>query len=297
MHLNPLTTKLVGYITFEPETTLHIGIGEWGVRREIMRIGEGKAVIPASSWKGAFRQIGENIAKTQTFCGLEMIAVKSYVEGERGITYDINDSKLVEDFIKALKGESGFFELTHEDLTKLLQKLDYNQAEINILVEDSKKAKAALANIIALYCPIGKLFGNTVIAGKLRFLDTIFQYKPHLKPGVGIDRSSGTVKENQLYFLEAASIDSNIILKLIADNLEPQTSDSKLFAATLKYIEKVGLQLGARKSTGMGSLRMAGAEFYFVELTKDNGGSGLANPFKYGNKMNLQQLLSYLGFD
>jgi len=301
MHLNSLTTKLVGCIAFKPEATLHIGVGGWGVRRGILKTSDGRIIIPGSSWKGVFRQIGEKIAKTLSLQGLEKVAVDSYVENDRGITYEIKDENL-EKFVKSLKGEDNFFGLTQVEITKLLRQLDYTQDEIKTIAEDDKEqrkkeAEEALGKILALYCPIVRLFGNTTIAGKLRFLDTITPSILHMKPGVGIDRRSGTAKGDQLYFLEAASVDNNILLRFIADNIEPRKPDSVLLGSILKYIEKLGLQIGARKSTGMGDLTMVEAEFYLVKLSKDKDGSGLANPFKFGNKMGLEQFLAWLGID
>jgi CRISPR/Cas system CSM-associated protein Csm3 (group 7 of RAMP superfamily) len=304
-HLNPLTTKVVGRILFKPEATLHIGIGGWGVRREILKTSDGRLIIPASTWKGAFRQIGEKVAKKLPLQGLEKIAVDGYIENDKGITYEIKDEDR-EKFVKALRGEGGFFGLTKSEITQLLLQLDYTQDEIEKIVKEGeegkeqeegqkKDAEEALGKILALYCPITRLFGNTTIAGKLRFIDTITPFTLHIKPGVGIDRRSGTAKEDQLYFLEAASVDSNITLRFVADNIEPHKTDSTLLGSILKYVEKLGLQIGARKSTGMGDLTMVKTEFYLVELSKDREGKGLANPLKFGNKMNLKQFLEWLG--
>jgi CRISPR/Cas system CSM-associated protein Csm3 (group 7 of RAMP superfamily) len=309
-HLNPITTKVVGRVVFKPEATLHIGIGGWGVRREILKTSDRRLIIPASTWKGAFRQIGEKIAKKLPLQGLEKIAVDGYVENEKGITYEIKD-EAHEKFVKALRGEGVFFGLTKSDITKLLLQLDYTQDEIEKIVKEDEEGKEqgegwkkdaeealgkeALGKILTLYCPITRLFGNTTIAGKLRFIDTITPSTLHIKPGVGIDRRSGTAKEDQLYFLEAASVDSNITLRFVADNIEPRKTDSILLGSILNYVEKLGLQIGARKSTGMGDLTMVEAEFYLVELSKDKEGKGLANPFKFGNKMDLKQFLAWLG--
>jgi CRISPR/Cas system CSM-associated protein Csm3 (group 7 of RAMP superfamily) len=304
-HLNPLTTKLAGRILFKPEATLHIGIGGWGVRREILKTSDGRIIIPASTWKGAFRQIGEKVAKNLPLQGLEKIAVDGYLENDKGITYKIEGEDR-EKFVKALRGEGDFFGLTKSDIAKLLLQLDYTQDEIEKIVKEGeegeeqeegrkKGAEEALGKILALYCPITRLFGNTTIAGKLRFIDTITPFTLHIKPGVGIDRRSGTAKEDQLYFIEAASVDSNITLRFVADNIEPRKTDSILLGSILKYVEKLGLQIGARKSTGMGDLTMVEAEFYLVKLSEDKEGKGLANPFKFGNKMGLKQFLAWLG--
>jgi len=298
MHLNPLTTKLIGCIAFKPEATLHIGTGGWGVRREILKTSNGRIVIPASTWKGAFRQIGEKVAKTLSLHGLEKLAADSYVENDRGITYKIKDEYL-EKFVKALRGEGDFFGLTKAEITRLLQQLDYTQDEVEKIEKDDKglrkkEAEEALGKILALYCPIVRLFGNITVTGKLKFLDTITPYTLYMKPGVGIDRRSGTAKEDQLYYLEAAYVNSNILLRFIADNIEPRKPDAILLGSILQYVEKLGLQIGARKSTGIGCLTMTEAKFYLVELSKDKDGSGLANPFKFGNKMDFKQLLAWL---
>jgi CRISPR/Cas system CSM-associated protein Csm3 (group 7 of RAMP superfamily) len=104
---------------------------------------------------------------------------------------------------------------------------------------------------LAVNCPLGKLYGNRVFAGKLRFCDSIVSTKSGTavgrRPGIGIDRRSGKVMENLLYFTETISKGESIRLIIVADNLLKGQEDSKILGLTLKTIKTLGLQIGGRK--------------------------------------------------
>ncbi|MEM1554582.1 MAG: RAMP superfamily CRISPR-associated protein [Thermoproteota archaeon] len=299
IHLNPLEYKTIGLLDFELGSSLHIGIGGEEVQREFLRLPTGELVIPSSTWKGAFRNISEQLAKSMKFNGIAALAVESYYESKSGITYRSDKNKFekfAEDFVKTLRGiPSGG--MNSEELVLMMKGLGYTEEDILEVREKGLEAAEDLARImaedyIAINCPIGKLYGNRTITGKVRFFDSIFNAKTHFRPGIGIERSSGKVKENALYFSEIVSF-GNLRLTFIADNLSPGADDSKLFANTLEAIKFVGISIGGRKSVGMGHLKLSNGIFYIVDFRKDEN-LAIGNPFKKGEKFNLESFISWI---
>ncbi|MEM4603234.1 MAG: hypothetical protein QW842_05475, partial [Candidatus Nezhaarchaeales archaeon] len=112
---------------------------------------------------------------------------------------------------------------------------------------------------------------------------------------IAIDRYSSRVKEEALFILESI-IGEKVKLKIIADNLAPGAEDSKLFALTIEAIENLGLNLGARKSAGMGSLKIISeaSYWYVINFREDKNGVKIANPFKYAEKRSIKEFLEWL---
>lgn len=304
IHLNPLKYKVVGFMTFKTESPIHIGAGGIEARRDFLRLPSGEFLIPSSSWKGAFRSISERIAKTMRCDGIEGAAINFYRESQSGIRYRSDDKsfeEFVEDFAKRLKGEEGkWVKDDPEKLEKILEDLGYSQEEIKEVKERGEKAEDGLAyemaeSYLALYCPIGKLYGNGVLAGKLRFGDVIVRKcRTNLRPGVGIDRKTMTAKPGVLYFIQIIE-DAKLRLPLILDNPTPGELDSILLARTIDYIRELGLSIGGRKSAGLGRLKIEedGGEFYLIRLREDNK-LAIGNPFKKAEKLNLNEFTTWL---
>ncbi|MCX8193673.1 MAG: RAMP superfamily CRISPR-associated protein [Nitrososphaeria archaeon] len=296
LHLNPLMFKVIGIISFKLNSPLNIGLGGEGSRREFLRVIDGRLLIPASTWKGSFRHLTELIAKSTTFNGVADLAVKLYKETKAGITYNAEIKKF-EEFA------SGFQKsLKDANIRNILLDIGYSDEDIIEAQKDTDVGRLRLLEMaeayIAIHCPIGKLYGNRVLAGKIRFLDTLIkqddkEIKMHVKPGIGIDRQSGKVREGALYFIDTISPKPEIKLKLIADNLIPKEDDSKLFASTLELVRFTGLSIGARKSTGMGHLNLENASFYIIDLRKDEN-LAIGNPFKKAQSIDLEGFLKWL---
>lgn len=299
VHLNPLEYKAIGLLDFEVCSSLHIGKGEEDARREFLRLPTGELVVPSSTWKGAFRSISEHLAKSMKFNGLAALAVELYSEDKRGITYRSDKNKFekfVDDFVKTLRGiPSGG--MNTEELVAVMKDLGYTEDDLQEVKERGLEALENLARVmaesyLAINCPIGRLYGNFTIAGKVRFFDSIFNASTHFRPGIGIERLSGKVEENVLYFSEIVSFET-LRLTLIADNLLPGEDDSKLFANTLETIKLMGISIGGRKSVGMGHLRLSNGAFYIVDLRKD-GNLAIGNPFRKGKKFDLEAFISWI---
>jgi len=276
LHLNPLHRKLLVKFIFEAETPVSVGIGGEEVLRQVLRIGHW-IVIPSTTWKGAFRAIAERLAKTMELDGLERLAVKLYRETQKGIVYTPQDTDqdwetYLSEFKSVVNGnpiQNPQYVLKPQEVTQFLN-------DVYVDIEEIKKAKDGYEKMaegyLAYNCPIGRLFGNQVLAGKVRFMDTIIDVKQtHFRPGIGIDRRTGKVREGILYYIESIPTKTEIPLALIADNLVPGENDTALFRLTLDYVEKIGLQIGAGKSRGFGLLMLKKYNKKVeIELKKEN---------------------------
>lgn len=303
-HLNPLEYKIIGFLEFKIEAPLHIGTGAGEARRAFVRIlGDKGFLIPSSTWKGAFRAISEMIARKMGFRSeLTNLAVKSFREEPR-VTYEI-DEKLQEEVLNVLRGDkSSIIPYSSEGLIEVASEIGFTHEEIDEIRDRGFNAHDNLLgrlteSILAIHCPIGKLYGNHVLAGKLRFFDTILEQRAnmiHERFGIAIDRCSGRVKNESLFILESI-VGGEIKLKIIADNLTPGAEDSKLFASTLEVIKNFGICMGARKSVGMGvlTLNSESSQWYIINLKDDKSGVKIANPFKYAEKIDMESFLKWL---
>lgn len=275
MHLNPLHRKLLVKFIFEAETPVSVGIGGEEVLRQVLRIGHW-IVIPSTTWKGAFRAIAEKLAKTMELNGLERLAVKLYRETQKGIVYTPQDTDqdwetYLSEFKSVVNGnpiQNPQYVLKPQEVTQFLN-------DIYVDIEEVKKAKDGYEKMaegyLAYNCPIGRLFGNHVLAGKVRFMDTIIDVKQtHFRPGIGIDRRTAKVREGILYYIESIPSQTEISLRIVADNLVSGETDTTLFNNTLDYIQKLGLQIGTRKTAGMGLLSLKNIQKIDLDLKSDS---------------------------
>jgi len=275
LHLNPLHRKLLVKFIFEAETPVSVGIGGEEVLRQVLRIGHW-IVIPSTTWKGAFRAIAEKLAKTMELNGLERLAVKLYRETQKGIVYTPQDTDqdwetYLSEFKSVVNGnpiQNPQYVLKPQEVTQFLN-------DIYVDIEEVKKAKDGYEKMaegyLAYNCPIGRLFGNHVLAGKVRFMDTIIDVKQtHFRPGIGIDRRTAKVREGILYYIESIPSQTEISLRIVADNLVSGETDTTLFNNTLDYIQKLGLQIGTRKTAGMGLLSLKNIQKIDLDLKSDS---------------------------
>jgi len=289
LHLNPLMSKVVGELTFIAESTLNIGSGDGERIRDFLRLPDGRLIIPSTTWKGAFRSLSELIARNTTFSGLSGLAVKLYAERRAGITYR-GDREQFNQYVKEFEEKLREGDRVLEDL---LRELGYNKEEIRRALEDRDILEKMAEDYLATHCPIGKLYGNRILAGKVRFLDTFLRSGTIYKPGVGIDRASGKARKGILYGVNVIPPGLQIKLRMIIDNLIPGEDDSRLFGATLKAIKIMGLSIGSRKSIGLGHLGLRNGVFYVVDLRNDEN-FAIGNPFEKGRKMRLEEFVEWL---
>jgi CRISPR/Cas system CSM-associated protein Csm3 (group 7 of RAMP superfamily) len=274
LHLNPLHRKLLVKFIFEAETPVSVGVGGEEVLRQVLRIGHW-IVIPSTTWKGAFRAIAERLAKTMELDGLERLAVKLYRETQKRIVYTPRDTDqdwetYLSEFKSVVNGnpiQNPQYVLKPQEVTQFLN-------DVYVDIEEVKKAKDGYEKMaegyLAYNCPIGRLFGNHVLAGKVRFMDTIIDVmQTHFRPGIGIDRKTGKVKEGILYYIESIPSKTEISLRIVADNLMSGGTNTTLFNNILDYIQKLGLQIGTRKAAGMGLLSLKNIQKIDLDLKSD----------------------------
>ncbi|MGQ9690656.1 MAG: RAMP superfamily CRISPR-associated protein [Thermoproteota archaeon] len=302
IHLSSIKMKIIGILTFDVESPVHIGIGGEEAVRELVRLSSGEILIPSSTWKGAFRSVSERIAKQANLEGLSGLAVKLYREGVR-VSYrgDSEEFKrLTEDFVTSLQsGEPKVLLHKAEELKSLMIELGYSEDDVKEVETKGLNARDEILlgfveEYVALHCPIGRLYGNMTVSGKVRFIDSFISAGIETRPGVGIDRKSGKVMEKMLQFINVVSR-GPIELRMIMDNLLPGKDDSRIFASTLDVIKTIGISIGARKSVGLGNLRLSNGKFYVLDLMDDhkNGKFVIGNPFRV-RPIDLDEFIKWL---
>ncbi|MCS7105585.1 MAG: RAMP superfamily CRISPR-associated protein [Thermofilaceae archaeon] len=264
--------KFVGKLRFTAKTPVHIGGAGEAATLYALKLGPNRFLIPATTWKGAFRNIAERLAPTMQMNALEKLAVDKVTLSENPRS-SVRD--LLQDFLNSVKGgDSQFFK--PEEVKRVLASVGYSEEELSKLEDPT----LALTEFLAYHCPIGRLFGNQVRAGNVRFTDTIFYSSGQYRPGVGIDRKTLTVKEKALFQIETSEAGVPVTLLILGEVDEPGSTPYKLLASTLEFVKEVGLNVGGRKSAGLGLLQLEHAEFHTVKLKEDKGGIGLGNPLK-----------------
>ena len=267
--------KFVGILTFTGLGPVRVGAKRAGNVLYTLRLRDGRLVIPSSTWKGAFRSLAEKLAKTLQLSGVEKLAVESVslaqgmAEKRRMVAW------LVDEFVGALRGQrTEHFD--PDDIKRVLVEIGYSEEELQRL----ESPLDALVHYLEYYCPVGRLFGNSVRAASVRFLDTYISAETILKPGIGIGRKGLTVEEGVLYFVELLPQVTSIKLAVVGEIEKRGDTASRLLALVLEAIGEVGLSVGGCKSVGCGPLLLEFSEFHVVEYAKDPSGALIVNPFK-----------------
>jgi Uncharacterized protein predicted to be involved in DNA repair (RAMP superfamily) len=279
--------KFVGILTLKARGPIHVGHSKEVNVLYTLKLPSGDLVIPASTWKGALRSLAEKLAPSLPMSGIEKLAVDIVARAQ-----DPKDARdrvrgLMGDFEKALEKQPQQ-RFDQRDVEEKLLSLGYDLQRI-----DDKEW--VLVQYLSLYCPVGRLFGNWALAGSLKFFDTVIRSGSQRRPGVGIDRKTGTVQERVLYFVETSDAYAAVPLVLLGEVEAPGSTPAKLLASVLEALSEVGLNIGGRKSAGLGLLELESAEFYSFEPGKgmDERGALLANP-RAAEKMDLRTFIEAL---
>jgi len=307
MHLTSLTVRMLAELHFVLRSPLFVGSGRGEALLEPLRLPGGELLIPASSWKGAFRSISERLAKSMRFGSIEGLAVRLYHEDALGgVTYKTSQEfdRVRQDIEAVLEGgrPSIIPEDSEKKLKELLLFMGIREDEIRLGLEPERKdafLDRAAEAYLSYYCPISRLYGNKWMAGKLRFLDTILDgIRIFAKSCVGIERSTQTKAEHVLFSHLVAEPGCGIELRLLLDNLSQGEADSRLLAATLEFIHKTGLQIGARKSAGYGLLELDGCTVWLAEFKNIKNEYekvlALVEPWKYAKKLDFADFVKWL---
>ncbi len=297
-HIFPLRSRIIGRLDCKSESLLHIGSGGVEARREILSVtahGKMRILIPASSLKGVFRRRAELIFRsigTQVLANLfylkdEGVEVREKKE-EEAVLWLLNQPNIYETLVSLGFGDDLDW-LEVKNAEDLKRRWEERGADQNV----RKKFKSMVEKYASTLHPICRLFGTQSVAAKVRFLDVLLDSRLVEKPGIAIDRKTLKVREHNLYFLESIP-PLSFAVWFIADNLLPGEEESLLFACTLNSILQMPLELGARKSVGMGSIGLEGGNFWLVETEKDKSCTVLANPFKHSKPMGLREFINWL---
>jgi CRISPR/Cas system CSM-associated protein Csm3 (group 7 of RAMP superfamily) len=288
MALGPaFRVKFAGVIEFKAATPLHIGGEREANALLTLRLPDGRLLIPSSTWKGSLRALAEKLAPTLPLSSLEKLAVERVMPAQEPKEAREKVKDLLSDFESALRGGA----------SKVFDPVDVREKLLRagFDLERIEDREWALVTYLSLYCPVGKLFGNWARAGSLRLLDTVLPASTQRRPGVGIDRKAGTVKENVLYFVETSEAGLRVPLVLAGEVEARGSAPAKLLSYLLKAVAAVGLNVGGRKSAGLGLLLVEKARFHAFEIgaAGDESGVLLANPFK-APPMSLQEFADWL---
>ncbi|MBS7248684.1 MAG: RAMP superfamily CRISPR-associated protein [Candidatus Jordarchaeales archaeon] len=110
-------------------------------------------------------------------------------------------------------------------------------------------------------CVVCRLFGSKSLAAHVRISDALpleENVSTLVKPGVAIDRVLGSVFPGHLYNVEAVSRGTRFKFRMVIENidLEGNSEEAKLLKAILKELVDGNIQIGGKKSTGMGAVRL-----------------------------------------
>jgi CRISPR/Cas system CSM-associated protein Csm3 (group 7 of RAMP superfamily) len=287
MRQTPFKAKFAGVLTFEAKTPLHIGGGQEMAYQRILRLPDGSLIIPSSTWKGAFRFLTLRIAQSYRLEEIEKLAFEMLYSDKEKIRELYG--KVLELFEEALKGKDSP-PFNASDVKEKLLGVGFSELELASKELTSK----FLEHYLALYCPIGRLYGNMFRRGAIRFLDSIFKGKVQSRPGIGISRKRGVVEEGKgPFYIETTEVGVRIPLTVIGEIEEFGETPAKLLASTLKAVKQIGLNIGKRKSVGLGLLSLVDSYFHLLEFKDDAETLMISNIFKTP-KLTLEEFTSKL---
>jgi len=283
-HLNEIKDRIIAEFSFICQNGVHIGAGESIFRKDVLKISDEHVVIPASSWKGSFRAISERLmylTKTNNKIISYILSKKLYVEDRHGVGLKIEEKDLPEiiNLLREATGDeytlkSNFIKLAGVN-NSLINNINKAKSIEDIIQHPDTEIRRGIRSIISRYLaiifPITSLYGGAGIAGKMRFIDTLFRAHLHIKTSIGINRKTRTAEENRLYDIVIAyPTDNRVKLRILMDNIKNGSHEEKhLLKNTIDYIKTEGIQIGGNKSRGTGYLKLAEKETIFKVLESD----------------------------
>jgi CRISPR/Cas system CSM-associated protein Csm3 (group 7 of RAMP superfamily) len=269
--------KFVGILEFESEGPIHVGGSRWSNILYLLRLPDGRLLIPATTWKGAFRDLAKKLAPSLPLSDVEKLAIERVSLTDNLTIKQERVKDLLNVFEEALRGQSNPL-LDPGDVRRVLMRIGYDEGEL----EEPEDLVGMLIRYLEYYCPVGRLFGNSVHAASVRFFDTLISTSTMRRPSVGIDRGTGTAKKDVLYFVESTPPNVRARLVIIGEIQKRGDSAARLLASLLETVKALGVSVGGRKSAGYGLFLLKNSYFHVIELSKDRDRFGelLANPFK-----------------
>jgi CRISPR/Cas system CSM-associated protein Csm3 (group 7 of RAMP superfamily) len=123
-------------------------------------------------------------------------------------------------------------------------------------------------------CAVCKLFGSTVLAGKVQVddlpLEKHFQPLAHslteVRDGVAIDRDTGTAVDQRKFDYEVVPSLTAFRLYLTAENLAPQ--DEAVLALGLLEMVNGAVPIGGKTTRGLGRCRLLVESLYYFDFSR-----------------------------
>jgi len=295
-----LSNRALITLKLTPKEPLHIGTGAkefYSPTIKIKSIDNKEYVyIPESSIRGVLRRISESIVKASinAFNGYERKLVEAHYEPEEDIIRHLGVIDIAKEIVQ------------DEDLLKQFIPED----EIGEVVKQIKSGKPPdemlkkIETLLALLCPICRLWGSIGLRSKIIIRDVLISnYKLHPYTRVSVDRKSQMQAKGRLFSIEKTYIPS-IELNIIVTNVKPGSSEALILASLLEYIKNLGISIGGMKSIGLGYLELdtEKSNVVYVDYEKvcleekniDKCLNMLVNPWEYGNKISINEYITFL---
>ena len=231
--------KFTGKVVLD--TPLHVGGGTPDIRTDstIVRDHLDQPYIPGSSLKGAFRSATEALAWVWN------IDVCQFIPSD--------DIRCVSSDMRRQSADQLGIESTFNDL-------------VSELGED--KALERLGDYVCDGC---QLFGSTVMASKVRFLDLTLTdgqtALTQIRDGVAIDRDSGNAADGLKFDYEVLPAGAEFAFAMHATNVT--TKQFALLAAGIREMQQGAVPLGGNRSRGLGKCRLVDVEAFGLKLADE----------------------------
>jgi len=104
-------------------------------------------------------------------------------------------------------------------------------------------------------CIVCQIFGSTALASHVRIWDAYPEsddVKLVTKPGIAINRVTGTVHPGHLFTIQAVPPHTKFKFRMIIENIDKKDNRMKFLMKALEALRNGYIQIGGKKSTGMG---------------------------------------------
>jgi CRISPR-associated RAMP protein (TIGR02581 family) len=119
-------------------------------------------------------------------------------------------------------------------------------------------------------CPVCRLFGSTLMAGRLKITDALLEpgsSRPLVvRDGVGIDRDTGTAREKIKFNFELLDPGAKFRCELWLENAE--SDDFALLYIILAELSR-GIDVGGKRNSGFGRLRLQSYSVQYFDFEHD----------------------------
>ncbi|WP_157935528.1 RAMP superfamily CRISPR-associated protein [Kyrpidia spormannii] len=245
--------------TLELMSPLHIGVSErgaMGMDAKVVRWPDGRPVIPGSSLKGVLRSFLETVGQNESLRNLlspEGPPVCIITENPCG-----REFRKKEDRDKWRRRQMAIPTNGDPDPDDGSRGSWDNLSEEEKAEIDRELAEAIYRSL----CPICRLFGNQLFAGKISIPDLVpEQGHPtewfDVRDGVGIDRDTRTARNGVKYDFEL--VNPGVVFPLTVRAMNLEDDEQAWLLLGLEALRNGELFLGGKTSRGLGSVRGIGS--------------------------------------